>query len=253
MDRVLEAAQIIATSRRNRAALKPLPPEVAPKDEADGYRVQRAVHDLLLPRTGALVGYKIGCTSRASENAETFVDDIAFQRAYHSVDPGDRDVFTEQMRHFGDWAPQHQQRLRDRFVTAAPTEAPQAVRAVCEVSRALAPRLGLPECAVRALAEVKERVDQHLFEQMQARLGELEPLQVNLHDARQRLACLERDLAGAVAALRKVEGELVWLRPWFVFMGCVLRPAWHRIRDVLWANPSPFSERRLNEGGQAPT
>jgi 2-keto-4-pentenoate hydratase len=63
MDQILEAAQIIATSRRNRAALKALPPEVAPRDEADGYRVQRAVHDLLLPGTGALVGYKIGCTS----------------------------------------------------------------------------------------------------------------------------------------------------------------------------------------------
>jgi 2-keto-4-pentenoate hydratase len=34
-----------------------------PGDEAEGYRVQRAVHDLLLPQTGSLVGYKIGCTS----------------------------------------------------------------------------------------------------------------------------------------------------------------------------------------------
>src|SRR6185437_3360955 len=67
MDQILQAAQIIATSRRNRAALKPLPPEVAPQDEADGYRVQRAVHDLLLPGTGALVGYKIGCTSKVMQ------------------------------------------------------------------------------------------------------------------------------------------------------------------------------------------
>lgn len=67
MDQILQAAQIIATSRRNRAALKPLPPEVAPRDEADGYRVQRAVHDLLLPGTGALVGYKIGCTSKVMQ------------------------------------------------------------------------------------------------------------------------------------------------------------------------------------------
>ena len=36
---------------------------LVPGDEAEGYRVQRAVHDLLLPQTGALVGYKIGCTS----------------------------------------------------------------------------------------------------------------------------------------------------------------------------------------------
>ena len=34
-----------------------------PGDEAEGYRIQRAVHDLLLPQTGSLVGYKIGCTS----------------------------------------------------------------------------------------------------------------------------------------------------------------------------------------------
>jgi 2-oxo-3-hexenedioate decarboxylase/2-keto-4-pentenoate hydratase len=40
-----------------------LPADIAPKDEAEGYRVQRAVHDLLLPTAGAMVGYKIGCTS----------------------------------------------------------------------------------------------------------------------------------------------------------------------------------------------
>src|ERR1700747_3566412 len=67
MDRIVEAAQIIATSRRNRAALKALPPEVAPQDEAEGYLVQRAVHDLLLPSTGPLVGYKIGCTSKVMQ------------------------------------------------------------------------------------------------------------------------------------------------------------------------------------------
>jgi 2-keto-4-pentenoate hydratase len=60
---VLAAAQIIAQARRSRTPLKALPQDLAPRDEADGYRVQRAVHDLLLPRTGPLVGYKIGCTS----------------------------------------------------------------------------------------------------------------------------------------------------------------------------------------------
>ena len=67
MDPILEAAKIIAASRRNRAALKVLPGEVAPSDEADGYRIQRAVHDLMLPSTGALVGYKIGCTSKVMQ------------------------------------------------------------------------------------------------------------------------------------------------------------------------------------------
>lgn len=63
MDKILAAAQTIATARRNRTPLASLPPELAPGDEAEGYQIQRAVHDLLLPKVGALVGYKIGCTS----------------------------------------------------------------------------------------------------------------------------------------------------------------------------------------------
>jgi 2-keto-4-pentenoate hydratase len=67
MDRVLKAARLISHARRNRARLKALPPEVAPRDEAEGYQVQRAVHDIMLPETGALVGYKIGCTSKVMQ------------------------------------------------------------------------------------------------------------------------------------------------------------------------------------------
>jgi 2-keto-4-pentenoate hydratase len=63
MDKILAAAQVISTNRRNRSRLNSLPAELAPRDEAEGYRVQRAVHDLLLPYAGAMVGYKIGCTS----------------------------------------------------------------------------------------------------------------------------------------------------------------------------------------------
>ena len=63
MDNVLGAAQVIATARRNRTALASLAVELAPKDEPEGYLIQRAVHDLLLPYAGAIVGYKIGCTS----------------------------------------------------------------------------------------------------------------------------------------------------------------------------------------------
>ena len=63
MDRILQAAQAIAAARRTKERLAPLPVEVAPRDEAEGYQVQRALHDLLLPQVGALIGYKIGCTS----------------------------------------------------------------------------------------------------------------------------------------------------------------------------------------------
>ena len=63
MDKILAAAQVIAAARRGRAPLAALAPEIVPGNEADGYRVQRALHDLLLPQTGPLVGYKIGCTS----------------------------------------------------------------------------------------------------------------------------------------------------------------------------------------------
>src|SRR4030088_3496288 len=63
MDNILAAAKIIASARRSRKKLASLEPDLAPGDEAAGYQIQRAVHDLLLPQTGALVGYKIGCTS----------------------------------------------------------------------------------------------------------------------------------------------------------------------------------------------
>jgi 2-keto-4-pentenoate hydratase len=67
MDNILAAARIIATNRRNRSRLNSLPAELAPQTEAEGYRIQRAVHDLLLPHAGAMVGYKIGCTSNVMQ------------------------------------------------------------------------------------------------------------------------------------------------------------------------------------------
>src|SRR5215475_6291443 len=66
-DNVLAAAKEIAQARRHRTPLKALPPATAPKDAAEGYRIQRAVHDLLLPQAGSLVGYKIGCTSKVMQ------------------------------------------------------------------------------------------------------------------------------------------------------------------------------------------
>src|SRR4051812_12005838 len=63
MDKILAAAKSIASARRSRSPLAALSSEFAPLDEAAGYQIQRAVHDLLLPQVGSLVGYKIGCTS----------------------------------------------------------------------------------------------------------------------------------------------------------------------------------------------
>lgn len=63
MERILAAAKAIASARRSRAPLKALPKDVVPRDEAEGYQVQYALHDLLQPQVGSLVGYKIGCTS----------------------------------------------------------------------------------------------------------------------------------------------------------------------------------------------
>ena len=68
MDKILAAAKVIATARRSRAPLATPPPDVIPVDEAEGYRVQRALHDLMRPQLGSLVGYKIGCTSKVMQD-----------------------------------------------------------------------------------------------------------------------------------------------------------------------------------------
>src|SRR5713226_3484868 len=63
MNNTLAAAQSIATARRNRTPLQPFSGHAAPRDEAEGYRIQDALHGLLAADFGARVGYKIGCTS----------------------------------------------------------------------------------------------------------------------------------------------------------------------------------------------
>jgi len=67
MDKTLEAAKAIALARRARTPLRPLDPVIAPRDEAGGYRIQDAVHAVLAPEVGPLVGYKIGCTSQVMQ------------------------------------------------------------------------------------------------------------------------------------------------------------------------------------------
>jgi HD-GYP domain-containing protein (c-di-GMP phosphodiesterase class II) len=102
----------------------------------------------------------VGCTSHASENAEQFGDDIAFQAALKVLDPGDAAAFARQLAGFGRWAgADAAPALARRFVEIAPTVGPVAARSGCEVSRALGPRLGLEPGAVAALDEVYERWD----------------------------------------------------------------------------------------------
>lgn len=68
MDKSFEAAKAIASARRARTPLRPLAPEIAPRDEGQGYRIQEAVHAVLGAEVGPLVGYKIGCTSAVMQN-----------------------------------------------------------------------------------------------------------------------------------------------------------------------------------------
>ncbi len=63
MTDTLAAAEIIASARRGRTPLRRLPGDAAPASEADGYRIQDALHGLLAPEFGEAAGYKIGCTS----------------------------------------------------------------------------------------------------------------------------------------------------------------------------------------------
>jgi 2-oxo-3-hexenedioate decarboxylase/2-keto-4-pentenoate hydratase len=68
MDKILEAAKAVASARRDLVPLQPLDPEIAPRDEAEGYRIQDAVHAVMAGQVGPLVGYKIGCTSAVMQN-----------------------------------------------------------------------------------------------------------------------------------------------------------------------------------------
>lgn len=64
MDRIAEAAPLLAAARLSGMPVKKLPLLLRPRDEAEAYMLQQAVHDLLArSRYRARVGYKIGCTT----------------------------------------------------------------------------------------------------------------------------------------------------------------------------------------------
>ncbi len=52
MDRILAAAKAIATARRSRAPVNALAADIVPRDGAEGYREQRALHELGLGQGG---------------------------------------------------------------------------------------------------------------------------------------------------------------------------------------------------------
>src|ERR1700682_1963211 len=66
--RVDLAAAHLCAARQQRAPLGPLLAELEPRDEADAYAIQDALHPCLTSAgRGAVVGYKIGCTTRVMQ------------------------------------------------------------------------------------------------------------------------------------------------------------------------------------------
>jgi 2-oxo-3-hexenedioate decarboxylase/2-keto-4-pentenoate hydratase len=62
MEKTLAIAEVLVSVRLNRTPLQSFSAH-APWDEAEGYRIQDAVHALLSANFGPRVGWKIGCTS----------------------------------------------------------------------------------------------------------------------------------------------------------------------------------------------
>src|ERR1700682_6684553 len=68
ISRVDLAAAHLCAARQQRAPLGPLPAELEPRDEADAYAIQDTLHPCLTSAgRGAVVGYKIGCTTRVMQ------------------------------------------------------------------------------------------------------------------------------------------------------------------------------------------
>jgi 2-oxo-3-hexenedioate decarboxylase/2-keto-4-pentenoate hydratase len=68
MDRIAEAASMLAAARLSGLPIEPLPILMRPRDEAEAYWVQSALHILISrSRYGALAGYKVGGASIASQ------------------------------------------------------------------------------------------------------------------------------------------------------------------------------------------
>jgi 2-oxo-3-hexenedioate decarboxylase/2-keto-4-pentenoate hydratase len=68
MDRIADAASMLAAARLSGIPLEPLPAVVRPRDEAEAYWVQSAVHRLIArSRYGAIAGYRVTGTSPVAQ------------------------------------------------------------------------------------------------------------------------------------------------------------------------------------------
>jgi 2-keto-4-pentenoate hydratase len=68
MDRIADAASMLAAARLSGLPLEPLPVMMRPRDEAEAYWVQSAVHQMIArSRYGTLVGYKVACATPAAQ------------------------------------------------------------------------------------------------------------------------------------------------------------------------------------------
>jgi 2-oxo-3-hexenedioate decarboxylase/2-keto-4-pentenoate hydratase len=68
MDRIADAASMLAAARLSGMPLEPLPVLMRPRDEAEAYWIQNAVHQLIArSRYGALAGHKVACATPAAQ------------------------------------------------------------------------------------------------------------------------------------------------------------------------------------------
>src|ERR1043166_635943 len=69
MDRIADAASMLAAARLSGQPVEPLPVVLRPRDEAEAYWIQAAVHRLISrSRYGTLAGYKVGGVSDAAQH-----------------------------------------------------------------------------------------------------------------------------------------------------------------------------------------
>lgn len=84
------AARFIALNRLERSRMAALPEEYAPQSIEDGYRIQDELHEVLSQaRLGAIVGHKIGCTTKVMQaylNIDQPCAGGIFERTVHRRD-----------------------------------------------------------------------------------------------------------------------------------------------------------------------